>query len=95
MAADNDSSIAWHRAQLKKNRESLKALETGRFTMGEIAGSKKVGHTERTIAELKRKIRESEQVVSAYEKQTTRPRATDLHSLASVRWSSWNARDAG
>jgi transcriptional regulator with XRE-family HTH domain len=95
MAADNDSSIAWHRAQLKKNREALKALETARFTMGEIAGSKKAGHTQKAIAELKRKIGQSEQVISNYEKQTMRPRATDLRSLARVRWSSWNARDSG
>jgi hypothetical protein len=29
--ADSDSRIAWHRAQLKKNREALKALEVARF----------------------------------------------------------------
>ncbi len=36
MVADSDSNIAWHRVQLKKNRAELKALETARFTMGEI-----------------------------------------------------------
>jgi hypothetical protein len=94
MAADNDSKIAWHRAQLKKNREALKAFETARFTIGEIAGSKKSGQTQKVIAELKRKIRQSEQTIAAYEKQTTRPRATDHQSLASVRWSIWNARSS-
>ena len=29
--ADSNSRIAWHRAQLKKNREALKALEVARF----------------------------------------------------------------
>jgi len=39
MVADSDSNIAWHRVQLKKNRAELKALETSRFTMGEIAST--------------------------------------------------------
>ena len=30
--ADSDSRIAWHRTQLKKNREALKALEVARFS---------------------------------------------------------------
>ena len=38
MGADSDSSVAWHRVQLRKNREALKALEAARFTTGEIAG---------------------------------------------------------
>ena len=28
MSGDSDSKIAWHRVQLKKNRDALKALET-------------------------------------------------------------------
>jgi hypothetical protein len=55
MVADSDSNIAWHRVQLKKNRAELKALETARFTMGEIASSKRNGQTQKAIAELKRK----------------------------------------
>ena len=39
MIADSYSNIAWHRVQLKKNRDAVKALETARFTIGEIAGS--------------------------------------------------------
>jgi uncharacterized protein YqeY len=91
MAADSDSNIAWHRAQLRKHRETLKNLETARFTIGEIAGSKKTGQTQDAIADLKRKIRQSEQIIAAYEKQTRRPLATDRQSLASVRWSNWDA----
>ena len=34
MSADSNSRIAWHRVQLKNNREALKALETARFTTG-------------------------------------------------------------
>ena len=88
MVADSDSNIAWHRVQLKKNRAELKALETARFTMGEIARG---GRTQNSLAELKRKIAESEQCIAAYERQSRRPVATDFRSLTSVSWSSWNA----
>jgi hypothetical protein len=88
---DSDSKIAWHRAQLKKHIETLKDIETSRFTVGEISGSPKRGQTQKIVAELRRKIRQSEQVIVAYEKQSQRPRATDYQSLASVRWSNWNA----
>jgi peptidoglycan hydrolase CwlO-like protein len=88
MAADSDSSIAWHRAQVKKHRETLKLLESGEVTLGEIAGSsRKIDQTQRTIANLKRKIGQSEQIISAYERRNAkRPRATDRESLARVRW---------
>jgi hypothetical protein len=95
MIVDSDSTIAWHRTQLKKHRETLKDLEIARFTVGEIAGSKSIGQTQKIIADLKRKIRQSEQIIAAHEKQTRRPRATDHQSLANVRWSSWNARSNG
>ena len=93
MAADTDSKVAWHRTQLRKNRETLKAVETARFTVGETASSRKSGQTQKLIADLNRKIRQSEQIIAAYERQTTRPRATDFQSLASVSWSSWNAQN--
>jgi hypothetical protein len=64
MSGDSDSKIAWHRVQLKKNRDALKALEAARFTMGEIARG---GRTQNSLAELKRKIAESEQCIAAYE----------------------------
>ena len=91
MTADSDSNIAWHRAQLKKHRETLKDLETARFTIGEIAGSKKFGQTQKIIADLRRKMALSERVIAAHERQTRRPRATDQQSLANASWSSWNA----
>ena len=90
MIADSNSNIAWHRVQLKKNRDAVKALETVRFTIGEIAGS--TGQTKKTVANLKRKIAESERCIAAHERRTKRPVATDLQSLASVSWSSWNTR---
>jgi hypothetical protein len=90
MAADSNSNIAWHRVQLKKNREALKALETARFTIGEIAGSKMTDQAQKAIADLKRKIVESERCIATHERRTKRPVATDLKSLASVSWSSWN-----
>ena len=88
MIADSNSNIAWHRVQLKKNRDALKALETARFTVGQSTGSS--GQTQKTIAALKRKIAESERHIAAHERRTKRPVATDLQSLASVSWSSWN-----
>ena len=91
MIADSNSNIAWHRVQLKKNRDAVKALETARFRTGDIAGSG--GRTR--IATLKRKIVESERCIAAHERRTKRPVATDLQSFASVSWSSWNARGVG
>jgi hypothetical protein len=94
MVADSDSNIAWHRVQLKKNRAELKALETQRFTMGEIASSKHDGQTEKAIAELQRKIAESERCIGSYEKRTRRPLTTDLRSLTSASWSDWDHHTA-
>jgi hypothetical protein len=91
MVADSDSNIAWHRVQLKKNRAELKARETARFTMGEIASSKRNGQTQKAIAELERKIAQSERVIADYEKRTRRPLATDLQSLSNGSWSHWDA----
>jgi hypothetical protein len=92
MITESNSDIAWHRVQLKKNRDAVKALETARFKIGEFAGS--IRQTKKTIANLKRKIAESERCIAAHERRTRRPVATDLQSLASVRWSSWNTRAA-
>jgi hypothetical protein len=92
MVADSNSQIAWHRAQIRKLRETLKHLETARFSFGEIGGSKTIDQTQKNVAELKRKIRESEQIIAAYEKQTRRPLTTDYQTLANVPWSNWNAR---
>ncbi len=94
MVADSDSRIAWHRAQLKKHRQTLKALETTRFTVGDIAGPPAPGTMQKTIAELKRKIAQSERCIAEHERQTRRPLATDLRSLASVSWSDWNGTQA-
>jgi hypothetical protein len=91
MIVDSDSNIAWHRAQLKKNRDAVKALEADRFRIGEPAGSKR--QMQKAIAALKRKIAESERCIAIHDRQTRRPVATDLQSLASVRWSNWNTRD--
>jgi hypothetical protein len=90
MSADSNSNIAWHRVQLKKNRDAIRALEIARFSVGDIAGSG--GQTQKATADLKRKIAESERCIAAHERLTKRPVATDLRSLASVSWSSWNAR---
>jgi hypothetical protein len=89
MVADTDSRIAWHRAQLKKNRAELRQIETARFTVGESSDARALERTKRQLAELKHKIRESEQVIGQHEKQSRRPLATDLRSLSSVSWGNW------
>jgi hypothetical protein len=90
MMGDSNSNIAWHRVQLKKNRDLLKALETGRFRTGNIAGS--TGQTQKALASLRRKISESERCIAAHERRSRRPLATDVQSLAKVSWNSWNAQ---
>jgi hypothetical protein len=89
MSADSDSRIAWHRVQLKKNREALKALETARFTTGEIAGRRR---TSQSADELKAKIAESERCIAVHDRGSRRPMATDFGSLTGVNWSTWNTR---
>jgi hypothetical protein len=93
MMAESNSDIAWHRVQLKKNRDAVKALEIAHFRMGHITGTS--DQTQKNIAILKRKIAESERYIAAYERRTKRPVATDQRSLANVSWSSWNARRVG
>jgi hypothetical protein len=86
MTADSNSHIAWQRAQLKKHRAELKALEMNQ------AGKANCGRaTQMTIDELQRKIGESGRCIAEYERRTRRPLATDRGSLASVSWTHWNA----
>ena len=54
-----------------------------------LAGSAGLAR-QKAIVGLKRKIAESERCIAAHERQTKRPLATDLQSLARVSWSSWN-----
>ena len=90
MVADSDSRIAWHRAQLRKNRQAVKALETARFVTDDMS-AKAAGSTRAKLAELKRKIAESERCIADHERRTKRPLSTDRQSLASVSWSDWDA----
>ena len=46
---------------------------------------------QRLIASLRRKIADSVRCIAAHERQTRRPVATDLRSLATVSWGAWNA----
>ena len=94
MVADSNSQIAWHRAQIRKHREALKQIETARLSFGEIAGARTIEQTRKTVAELKRKIRDSERIIAAYERETRRPLTTDYQTLASARWSKWNGTDS-
>jgi hypothetical protein len=89
MIADSNSMIAWHRVQLRQNRQALKLLEIARFRTGDFAGPG--GQSHKAIACLKRKIAESERCIAAHERRTKRPVATDMRSLAGMSWSSWNA----
>ncbi len=84
--ADSDSSIAWHRAQIKRLREALLDVEAAGVTGRKIARPKKTGRIGESITDLKRKIRQSEQIVDAYDRlHIKRPRGTDPQSLAGVR----------
>jgi hypothetical protein len=89
--ADTNSKIAWHRAQLKKNRDALKALEVARFK----GGHDKLGDTQKAMFDLERKITESEKCIAAHERQSRRPLGTDFRSLTNVSWSDWSARGGG
>ena len=89
MIADSNSHVAWHRVQLKKNRDALKAIEIARFRFGRMTGASSKEHDE-TVASLKRKIAESERCIALVERQTRRPLATDFGSLRQVQWSNWN-----
>jgi hypothetical protein len=85
--ADSNSRIAWHRAQLTKNREALKSLEVARF-----AGSHdRRGDTAKAMADLQRKVAESEKCIATYERETKRPLGTDFGSLTNVSWSHWSS----
>ena len=89
MIADSNSSIAWHRVQLKKNREALRDLEIARFKIGAFSGA--AGQAQdRAAAGIKRKIAESERCIADYERRTKRPLATDLRSRARVDWAAWD-----
>jgi hypothetical protein len=84
--ADSDSSIAWHRAQIKRLREALLDVEAGTVIKRKTARSKKTGQASLSMADLKRKIRQSEQIVDAHDRlHVRRPRGTDSQSLAGVR----------
>ena len=88
--ADSDSRIAWHRAQLKKNREALKALEVARFR----SQHDKLGDMQKAMFELERKIAESEKCIAGHDRQarqTRRPLGTDFGSLKNVSWGTWSA----
>ena len=90
MIADSNSTIAWHRVQLRKNREAVKAIEIARFQLGGMTGA--AGHAQqKALANLNRKITESLRCIAAHERRTKRPLATDLRSLAQVSWGSWDA----
>ncbi|MGL3211781.1 hypothetical protein [Bradyrhizobium sp. BR 1433] len=86
MTADSDSHIAWQRAQLKKLRAALKAIEADQLGKANCGRA-----TQMTIDELQRKIGELGRCIAEYERRTRRPLATDLGSLASVSWTHWNA----
>jgi hypothetical protein len=90
MVADRDSRIAWHRAQIRKHRDALRRIETAKFTVGEMSDPPAIAQTRRTVAELKEKIRQSEQVIALHDRQTRRPLATDLRSLSNTHWSNWS-----
>jgi hypothetical protein len=95
MVADSDSRIAWHRAQVRRNRDTLRRIETAKFTVGENSDPRAIAQVQKTVAELKDKIRQSEQIIARHDRQARRPLATDLRSLSTVHWSDWNSHGTG
>jgi len=91
MVADSDSKIAWHRAQLSKNCSTLKRIETAKFLVGEMSDPKAIDQSAALVADLRQKIRDSEQVIAFHDRLAKRPLATDLRSLSSVPWGNWTA----
>ena len=95
MPADSDSRIAWHRVQVRRHRDTLKRIETSKFSVGEIADREAVEQSRTQVAELKQKIKLSEQVIAEHERQRRRPLVTDLQSLSNVSWGNWAAYGSG
>jgi hypothetical protein len=95
MVADSDSKVAWHRAQVRKNRATLKRIETAKFFVGEISDQKAIDQSAGLVADLRQKIWESEQVIALHDRRTKRPLATDIRSLSSVPWGNWTALGNG
>jgi hypothetical protein len=95
MAADSNSRIAWHRAQVRRHRDTLSRIEAARFTVGESVDDGAQAETRKLVAELTAKIRQSEQVIAQHERETRRPLGTDLRSLSKVDWSDWNVHGNG
>ena len=88
MIADSNSNIAWHRVQLKKNREALKALEIARFRVGgddRIGGSgatKGAGRSQaqdRRILAMHRRPRAKHQAPAR--NRPAQPRTSELGQL--------------
>jgi len=95
MVADSDSRIAWHRAQVRRHRDTLRHIETSKFTVGENSDPRAIAQAQKTVAELKDKIRQSEQVIAHHDRQARRPLATDLRTLSNIHWSDWNSHGTG
>ena len=95
MVADSDSRIAWHRAQVRRHRDTLRRIESAKSSVGENSDPRAIVQAQRTVAELKDKIRQSEQVVALHDRQARRPLATDLRTLANIHWSDWNSQGTG
>lgn len=95
MVADSDSRIAWHRAQVRRHRDTLRHIETSKFTVGENSDPRAIAQAQKTVAELKDKIRQSEQVIAHHDRQARRPLATDLRTLSNIHWSNWNSHGTG
>jgi hypothetical protein len=95
MVADSDSRIAWHRAQVRRHRDTLRHIETSKFSVGENSDPRAIAQAQKTLAELKDKIKQSEQVIALHDSKTRRPLATDLRTLSNIHWSDWNAQSTG
>jgi hypothetical protein len=95
MVADSDSRIAWHRAQVRRHSDTLRRIEAAKFAAGKNSDPRAIAQAQKTVAELKDKIRQSEQIVALHDRQTRRPLATDLRTLSNIHWIDWNSNGTG
>ena len=95
MTADSNSRIAWHRAQVRRHRETLSRIDAATFTIGESIDARAQTQHRKLVAELTAKIRQSEQVIAQHERETRRPLGTYVRSLSKVDWSDWNVHGNG
>ena len=68
---------------------------SAQLVMSNVHLQMRMWRLEQPMAELARKIAESEKCIAAHERQSRRPLGTDFGSLTNVSWSPWNFHSSG